>query len=252
MQSNENLLHQQGQINSFDIENLPNNEPLQQTSYSKNIPLKAGQILGIGGGVGGYISNAILPSQEYKYSQSILQGLISQTIGNLGMSTLSIPQDEKTNLVTDNIINVSAATIGGISGALAMKLSKELCTHNIDNTEMKKFISDYVLLATFVTIQLTSKPHIKALCNKSSIFQNMADKDFLKINNIPQKTINFFINSLSGAVGAFCSSQYLASENINETAKVLTVGEVFAISQATTKTLLTIAYNKFFNKGQNR
>lgn len=252
MQSNQNLLNQQGTINAFDIENLLNNEPLQQTSYSKNIPLKGGQLFGIGSGIGGYISNAMLPSKEYKYSQSMLQGLISQSIANLGMSALNIPQAEKTNLLTDNVINVSAATIGGISGILAMKLSKELCNHNIDNIEMKKFISDYVLLATFVTMQLASKPHIKALCNKSSIFQNLSNKDFLKIKNIPQKTVNFFINSLSGAVGAFCSSQYLASENINETVKVMTAGEVFAISQNTTKALLTMAYNKFFNKSQNR
>jgi hypothetical protein len=238
---------------SLNIENISNNiEQSQQISCSKYVPIKAGQLFGVGSAIGGYISNKILPSQEYKYSQNILQGLVSHTISNIGMSSLNIPKNEKTNLFTDNIINVGAATVGGISGILAMKLSQTLCNDNIQNPEIKKAINDYILLAVFVTMEFASKPHIKTLCNKSSIFENLTNKDFLKINNISQKTVNFFINSLSGAVGAFCSSQYLANENINDTTKIFTGGQVFSISQNITKTFLTTAYNKLFNKCQNR
>jgi hypothetical protein len=242
--------NEQGNM-AFDIESLQNKEPVQQTSYSTNIPLKAGQLLGFSNAVTGYVSNAIVPATQHRETQRLLQSVASQVVGNLGMCGFNIPQADTTNIVTDNVVNLASATVGGVSGMLAMKASQILSNDHVESPYSKKFIADYILLATFVTMQLASKPHIKALCNKSEIFQNLSNKDYLKMKNIPQKTVNFFINSLSGAVASYCTSRYLANKDINDTAKVLTAGEVFAATQNATKVLLTASYNKMFGNAAN-
>lgn len=233
--------------NDFTIQHRPanvNSSQEQVSIYSKNIPTKASVIFGTGSAIAGYTSNAILPSSEYKHAQKILQSFIGQAIGNAGMSTLTLPFAEKTNVLTENILNVSASTIGGICGVLAQKVIKEYSQNHIDNKELQKAISDFTLLSVFVFMQLASKPHIKALCNQSQTFQNIANADVLKIKNIPSKTINFFINTISGAVGAYCTSEYMASQNINDTVKTFTAGEIFSTAQNTTKVILTSLYNK--------
>ena len=99
--------------NDFTTQNNPvNNDSQQQVSmYSKNIPTKAGAIFGTGSAIAGFTSNAILPSSEYKHAQKILQSFIGQAIGNAGMSTLTLPFAEKTNILTENILKIGRAHV---------------------------------------------------------------------------------------------------------------------------------------------
>lgn len=252
MQNSQILPNNQQGVQAFDIENLQNNEPAQQTNLSKNVPLKAGAFFGVGNAVGGYLSNAILPKDKFEILQRALQSIVSQALSNGMMASLKLPFSEKTNIITDNVVNIGASTVGNISGILATNLAKEFSNKNFESDKVKQMTQDFALLSVFVFMQLSSKPYIKELCEKSETFRNISNKDFLKIKNISSKTINFFINSLSGAVGAYCSSQYMANENINNAVKTLTAGEVFSMGQNATKVLLTSLYNKCFKQERQR
>ena len=72
MQNNQILPNNQQGVQPFDIENLQNNEPAQQTNLSKNVPLKAGAFFGVGNAVGGYLSNAILPKDKLVFPYGVL------------------------------------------------------------------------------------------------------------------------------------------------------------------------------------
>lgn len=221
------------------------NEPQSAVRSTSNItPNQAGILFGSAKVIGD------LCASGNTLSNNLVNSVVTHFVAQSGIRLKQGTQvPVKFNYISSAVKDLISNSFGGMCGMVSQKATEILAEQGGLSKENAKLLKDFVLLCGFVSTELHANKFLGKLDN-FRLMQDINQSPQLEMRNISNKSIKFFVDVMSGAMGSLAISYIMPlvdsgnNTYIDSAKNGAIAGSIFMMAKTLTHNSLTKLYNK--------